>query len=101
MRHAGAVVTVLPGPTSTLVHVCVEGVKSEGCLGVVSWSRAVRTADSRADPDMSIRELAVRGRHGVERRRTLRVRRLLAAAEPPSRKVPVRDAPVIGPVKPS
>ena len=44
---------------------------------------------------MSIRELAAR--HGVHRRT---VRQALASAEPPPRKVPVRTAPVLDPVKP-
>ena len=44
---------------------------------------------------MSIRELAAR--HGVHRRT---VRQALASAEPPARKVPVRAAPVLDPVKP-
>ena len=51
--------------------------------------------DRRDDPDVSIRELAVR--HGVHRRT---VRQALASAEPPPRKVPVRAAPVLDPVKP-
>ena len=51
--------------------------------------------DRRDDPDVSIRELAVR--HGVHRRT---VRQALASAEPPPRKVPVRTAPVLDPVKP-
>ena len=51
--------------------------------------------DRRDDPDVSIRELAVR--HGVHRRT---VRQALASAEPPPRKVPVRSAPVLDPVKP-
>ena len=46
--------------------------------------------DRRDDPDVSIRELAVR--HGVHRRT---VRQALASAEPPARKVPVRTAPVL------
>ena len=46
--------------------------------------------DRRDDPDVSIRELAVR--HGVHRRT---VRQALASAPPPARKVPVSD-----PVKP-
>ena len=40
--------------------------------------------DRREDPDVSIRELAVR--YGVHRRRT--VRQALASAEPPPRKTP-------------
>jgi transposase len=51
--------------------------------------------DRRDDPDVSIRELAAR--HGVHRRT---VRQALASAEPPPRKVPVRTAPVLDPVKP-
>ena len=51
--------------------------------------------DRRDDPDVSIRELAVR--HGVHRRT---VRQALASAEPPARKVPVPSAPVSDPVKP-
>ena len=51
--------------------------------------------DRREDPDVSIRELAVR--HGVHRRT---VRQALVSAEPPARKVPARVAPVLDPVKP-
>ena len=51
--------------------------------------------DRREDPEVSIRELAVR--HGVHRRT---VRQALASAEPPARKVPQRVAPVLDPVKP-
>ena len=51
--------------------------------------------ERRDDPDVSIRELAAR--HGVHRRT---VRQALASAEPPPRKVPVRTAPVLDPVKP-
>ena len=51
--------------------------------------------DRRDDPDVSIRELAVR--HGVHRRT---VRQALVSAEPPARKVPLRVAPVLDPVKP-
>ncbi len=51
--------------------------------------------DRREDPDVSIRELAVR--HGVHRRT---VRQALAAAEPPPRKVPVRTVPGLDPVRP-
>ena len=51
--------------------------------------------DRRDDPDVSIRELAAR--HGVHRRT---VRQALASAEPPTRKVPRRVAPVLDPVKP-
>jgi transposase len=51
--------------------------------------------DRRVDPDVSIRELA--RVHGVHRRT---VRQALASAEPPPRKVPERQAPVLDPVKP-
>ncbi len=51
--------------------------------------------DRRLDPDVSIRELA--SRHGVHRRT---VRQALESAEPPPRKVAVRRAPVLGPVRP-
>jgi len=51
--------------------------------------------DRRDDPDVSIRELATR--HGVHRRT---VRQALVSAEPPARKVPLRVAPVLDPVKP-
>jgi len=49
----------------------------------------------RDDPDVSIRELATR--HGVHRRT---VRQALASAQPPARRVPLRVAPVLDPVKP-
>lgn len=51
--------------------------------------------DRRDDPDVSIRELATR--HGVHRRT---VRQALASAQPPARRVPLRVAPVLDPVKP-
>jgi len=47
--------------------------------------------DRRLDPEVSVRELA--RRHGVHRRD---VRRALASATPPARKVPERVAPALG-----
>ena len=79
----------------------VDGLSVEGCgkASVSGGSRvqvfeAIRR-DRRDDPDVSIRELAVR--HGVHRRT---VRQALVSAEPPARKVPLRVAPVLDPVKP-
>jgi transposase len=51
-----------------------------------------RIRRDRRDEEMSVRELA--RRHGVHRRT---VRAALADAVPPSRKVPARSAPVLGP----
>ena len=51
--------------------------------------------DRRDEPGVSIRELATR--HRVHRRT---VRQALASAQPPARRVPLRVAPVLDPVKP-
>ena len=77
-----------------MTAVLVEGWASVSGGSRVRVIEAIRR-DRREDPDVSIRELAVR--HGVHRRT---VRQALASAEPPARKVPERAAPVLDPVKP-